>query len=676
MTGKSMAGEVSKIAALHARKHIDRYIIVTNCTVTAKARVAIISLFNEIGVRSVVILERTGVERHVRESPRLRAKVPRLYGIGDLSQILDDRRIEQSQVILQSIAADLITFVPTASYRKAVDVLNKHKMVVLLGDPASGKTTIANCLIVGSIDQTSGEPIIVKGFDEIRSHWNPRLPARIFYFDDFLGPWSLLWERVYQLNDNMDYIKGAMMSGCRFIFTSRNYIWQEAQENIKFSQLNSLHGGQVAIDLQELTALEKAQILFNHLRNGNQSAEWRRRFRPYYRQIVLDENFSPECARRLGRSEFTSGLKPQQSMIERFVRQQGECLVESIRGLDNTHKGALAAVYMSGGVLLGARKEYSSVAAAMELYGIGVAEIRSAMSAMRDVFVKTGGGPTEAGWVFKHPTIREAMATIVRQDPDLVEIAIRGNSLSSVLSDAACEGVTVKGARLIIPESLHSALIERLKKSEPFSLWVTDFLTDRSSRSFRSAYFEAGANLTHPLITENIRPTDRACKLFGTLKEDGLLEPDALRAFEQALFAQAQSLDCVEFPLTAKLVLSAEDYSNAVNLVLKTFSDQIRDVVERWADVWDHDTRPESYFESQVDKLRSLVESVGGEIEDDFHDIIWDEIGNYSYEMESEYNARDYEDDEDRVDLLAPSKANSENIENAEIDAIFFDVAL
>lgn len=669
----TFAGEIDKLAKLASSNPISRYILVTNCNMTVASRTAIITRLKKSGVGSIVVIERTGLERQIRGNPRLRAKVPRLYGIGDLSAILDERRIEQSRAILEGMAPDLATFVPTHSYRQAVEVLNEHHMVILLGDPASGKTTIANCLIVGSIDQSAGEPIVVKSFKEIRDHWKPGESARIFYFDDFLGWGSTIWSRVYELNDNVDFLKGAMKSGCRFIFTSRNYVWQEALLNIKLHQLVALRSGQVAIDLQALTVLEKAQILFNHLKHGDQSSGWRADFQDYYKQVVLDQSFTPECARRMGRTEYTKTLMPDAFSVRRFVRNQGECLIESIKGLTSELRGALAAVYMSGGLLVAARKEYTSVQAAMDLYGLNLENIRTAFGAMKDVFVKENTETTQKGWIFKHPTIREALASIVKDDPDLIEIAVRGSSLMSLLHEAVCEGVTVKGARLVIPESLYDELVRRIRSETAWNDWVSDFLTDRASASFRKLYFDGLASLAHPIIAANLNASDRACKFMSILDREAILDPAAKLAFVSMLNERAASLECSDFPMSARAIMTTGEFDAAIASALATWEADLEAVLEHHADEWSDDIRPESYYEGLVDRFSGLLEAAGGELTDEARDELWDRARPFIEDLEERYV--DPDDHHEPEELVAPSKAGPEMVIEAEIEALFSDVA-
>ena len=84
--------------------------------------------------------------------------VPRVYGLGDLSQILDERAYSQARAILETMNEDLAKVVVTDAYRRAADALDKHSFVLLVGEPAAGKTTIASMLAMAAIDQWGLRP--------------------------------------------------------------------------------------------------------------------------------------------------------------------------------------------------------------------------------------------------------------------------------------------------------------------------------------------------------------------------------------------------------------------------------------------------------------------------------------------------------------------------------------
>ena len=82
----------------------------------------------------------------------LRLFVPRVYGLGDLSQILDERAYAQASVLMDAARDQVATFVITEPYRKAAQALQDHGFVLLLGEPAVGKSVIALMLALAAAD--------------------------------------------------------------------------------------------------------------------------------------------------------------------------------------------------------------------------------------------------------------------------------------------------------------------------------------------------------------------------------------------------------------------------------------------------------------------------------------------------------------------------------------------
>jgi MoxR-like ATPase len=79
--------------------------------------------------------------------------VPRIYGLGDLGQILDKRAYDQAQEILSSLGDDMNKFVITDAFRASARAIVEHGFVLLLGEPACGKSAIAAALALGALDE-------------------------------------------------------------------------------------------------------------------------------------------------------------------------------------------------------------------------------------------------------------------------------------------------------------------------------------------------------------------------------------------------------------------------------------------------------------------------------------------------------------------------------------------
>jgi hypothetical protein len=84
------------------------------------------------GVRDVRLFGSTRICQQIRECKRLRMLVPRLYGLGDLGQILDERAYSQAKALLSSLREDLSKVVLTSTYGRAAEALNHHGFVLLI----------------------------------------------------------------------------------------------------------------------------------------------------------------------------------------------------------------------------------------------------------------------------------------------------------------------------------------------------------------------------------------------------------------------------------------------------------------------------------------------------------------------------------------------------------------
>jgi len=180
--------EIIKAKRLASRGLADNYILFTNARLTGVAAEKIRGKFEAIrGIKRCAAYGCDRISQIIRESPRLRMLVPRVYGLGDLSQILDERSCAQAQEILSALGDDLAKFVITDAYQRSAKALIDHGFVLLLGEPACGKSTIAASLAVGSLDEWGCSTIKIRDANHFEKHWNPHEPKQFFWVDDAFG---------------------------------------------------------------------------------------------------------------------------------------------------------------------------------------------------------------------------------------------------------------------------------------------------------------------------------------------------------------------------------------------------------------------------------------------------------------------------------------------------------
>lgn len=270
LTLKNLASEITKVKRLAKRGLAHDYVIMTNAGITGEGEAQITEAIQAAGAQQCRVFGYDWLTHQIQERPRLRMMVPRLYGLGDLSQIIDERAYAQATYILSSMGDDLSRFVITEAHRKSVQALTKHGFVLLLGDPASGKSTIGASLAIGALDTGCVGTIRVTSPDDFKRHWNPNEPHQFFWVDDAFGSTQYQRPRVDAWNQELPLLRAALKAGARILFTSRNYIWEAAKNDIKISHFPPLNQSQVIINVQNLTETERAQILYNHIRLGDQ----------------------------------------------------------------------------------------------------------------------------------------------------------------------------------------------------------------------------------------------------------------------------------------------------------------------------------------------------------------------------------------------------------------------
>ena len=88
----------------------------------------------------------------------------------------------------------------------------------------------------------------------------------------------------------------AIANGAKVILTSRDYIYRSARPHLKEYAFPLLREQAVVVDVANLTAGEKEQILYNHLKAGDQLASTLHTWKPRLSEVASSSRFQPEVA--------------------------------------------------------------------------------------------------------------------------------------------------------------------------------------------------------------------------------------------------------------------------------------------------------------------------------------------------------------------------------------------
>jgi energy-coupling factor transporter ATP-binding protein EcfA2 len=510
-----VSDEITKVKRLVARELCDVYVLLTNAGISGNANERIIEQLYATGIKHVLIFDGTWIEQQIRENKNLRSMVPRVYGLGDLSQILDERAYEQAAAVLNSMRDDLAKVVMTESYQHAARALDAHGFVLLIGEPAAGKTTVASLLAMASADKWGAPVIKASSAKELIKHWNPQENSQFFWVDDAFGVTQYESELASDWNHALPQMKAMIKHGSRIVMTSRDYIYRQARQRLKEGEFPLLQESQTVIDVQDLTAKEREQILYNHLKLGRQAHEFLKKIKPFLPDVANHRRFIPEIARRLSEPMLTGNLSLSARSLERFVEQRESFLIDVCEKLDVDCKAALALVYMRRSNLQSPIELAPEELTALQRHGSDLGGCTAALKVLDGSLLTYSTADGEAFWSFKHPTIGDAYATILRSNPELLGIYVQGTDVDRLMRQVTCGDMQIEGA-VILPRSLFTLMTERVQsfrnsisyKSLHLSIWdarrqVKYFLAERCSKEFLETYLR-----TDPGIIEDIdRPS-------------------------------------------------------------------------------------------------------------------------------------------------------------------------
>jgi hypothetical protein len=414
LSESDLAEEFCKVPALVTRGLCHSYVLMTNARVTGNAEEKIRGRLRDAGVVHPLVLDGQWVCDTIAAHRELRLFVPRVYGLGDLSQILDERAYAQASVLIAAARDQLAAFVTTEPYRKAARALQDHGFVLLLGEPAVGKSVTALMLALAAADSWGCATVKARTATELVAHWNPNEPGQFFWVDDAFGAFQHEEQLTSDWARSMDHVMSAVSRGARVVLTSRSYIYRDARPLLKEYHYPRLREQQVLIDVEDLTLKERKQILYNHIASGDQPAAVRAALKPFLDHAAAAKPFLPEMARRLGLRIFTSGLDLAEDGITNFMTRPRPFLRDIYAQLSSDQHAALALVFAA--TLDGSLENPPSLTAAqrdiIERAGSTPGAAIKALQALSGSFLQVTGPPlARPGWTFRHPTLWEGFAS-------------------------------------------------------------------------------------------------------------------------------------------------------------------------------------------------------------------------------------------------------------------------
>ena len=198
------------------------YVLMTNARVTGNAEARIRNRLRRRRGAASLVLDGQWVCDTIAMHQKLRLFVPRVYGLGDLSQILDERAYEQASVLLEAARDQVAAFVITEPYRKAAQALADARIRAAPGRPGGrqvGHRDDARARRGGQLGLPDGQGPDRQRAGRLTGTRNE--PDQFFWVDDAFGAVRHEEQLTQDWARSMPHVIAAIGKGARVVLTSR-----------------------------------------------------------------------------------------------------------------------------------------------------------------------------------------------------------------------------------------------------------------------------------------------------------------------------------------------------------------------------------------------------------------------------------------------------------------------
>jgi hypothetical protein len=303
--------------------------------------------------------------------------------------------------------------------------------------------------------------------------------------------------------------------------------------------------------------------------------------------------------------------------VQHFVEHPVSFLIDVVRSLDKESKAAIAMIFMSGGNLPSPIDFTSNMVEALTLLGGTLSGVRIALNSLNGSLVKLTKSSGTLNWTYKHPTIGDAFAAVVADDPELLEIYLAGARIEELISEVVCGDVEIEGAQVSIPARFYDRFAAKPGNINKKPLFT--FLATRCDSKFLEVYAASSRTLWEQMSQFWTQPSGSPeIVLAAKLQGFALLPPSVKNEIKNRVIELSVELPDATFLDKRAMhgLFSNEETDELLKHVRDQLMPQLDEVVGDYDDNYDrreHD--PYDYYGFLIDTLETLHDRLQGDKE-------------------------------------------------------------